>query len=72
MSFPRSLEVQFPPEMRRLVPLFAYVSGPGTPEETATKPEHIGQEYLDTADQHFYKATGLEVTDWKRITSDNP
>lgn len=77
MSFSPSLYARtFPPasngdEQARLL---TYVSGPGTPAQTDTTPAHIGQEYFDTANRHFYKAVDLDAgpDGWKRLTSDNP
>jgi hypothetical protein len=49
-----------------------YLTGAGTPTVTSTKPEFIGQEYLDTSAAMFYKAVTLSsppvVGDWKLIT----
>lgn len=74
-SAPRDLlEATLPPSegKRNLVKVLAYTKGAGTPAETQTMPEFTGQEYLDTSEGQFWKATGPGIEDWKRITSDNP
>ena len=58
------------PDKAVIIAALAYVKGPGTPAETQTTPDFIGQEYYDTSEEQFWKATS--PTEWKRITSDNP
>lgn len=73
MSFPKSHLVKLPPELRIAGELFAHKTGPGNPNELNVVPDHIGQEYHDTADEHFYRAVALDgEIRWKRTTSDNP
>lgn len=47
-----------------------YVSGAGTPSATSTVPDFIGQNYLDTTNDVWYKATGTSAaTDFKALNS---
>ncbi len=75
MSFARELYDRFfaptaGGQMQRT--LLTHVHGPGSPAETDAVPEFVGQEYFDTADEQWWKATGTDPGAWKRITSDNP
>lgn len=64
------LDARLSPENKAvLLEVLAHLKGPGNPNELEVAPAFIGQEYYDTADEQFYKATG---SGWKRITSDNP
>lgn len=47
-----------------------YASGAGTPTATSTVPEFIGQYYLDTSNNIWYKATATAaVTDFKALNA---
>lgn len=46
--------------------VLSYKSGSGSPSGVVT-PEFIGQEYLDTTGNAWYKAYGLVNTNWQAL-----
>lgn len=48
---------------KQILESLGIASGAGTPVGSAT-PAHVGQEYFDTTNSDFYKATGTTSSDW--------